>query len=67
MKHNVGGLDRAFRVGIGFPALSVMVATDDFLLKVVFGLVAAGGLVTWAVGYCPINEWLDRNTAKKQE
>jgi len=66
MKHNVGGIDRAFRIGIGFPALSVVVATDDWLLKIVFGVVAAGGIITWALGYCPINDALDRNTVRKQ-
>jgi len=67
MKHNVGGIDRAFRIGIGFPALSVMVATDSWLLKLVFGAVAAAGIITWALGYCPINDALDRDTTKKQD
>jgi len=67
MEHNVGGIDRAFRIGIGFPALSVMVATDDWLLKIVFGAVATVGLVTWALGYCPINDALGRSTVKKQD
>jgi Inner membrane protein YgaP-like, transmembrane domain len=65
MTHNVGGIDRAFRIGIGFPALSVAVATDDWLLRIVFGVVAAGGIITWALGYCPINDALGRNTVKK--
>jgi hypothetical protein len=67
MEHNVGGIDRAFRIGIGFPALSVVVATDDVLLKIVFGVVAAAGIITWALGYCPINDALGRNTTKKQD
>ena len=67
MKHNVGGIDRAFRIGIGFPALSVVVATDDWLLKIIFGVVAAGGIITWALGYCPINDALGRSTVKQAD
>jgi hypothetical protein len=67
MERNVGGIDRAFRFGIGFPSLSVMVATDDWLLKIVFGLVAVAGLTTGLLGYCPINEALGRNTTTKRD
>jgi hypothetical protein len=67
MKKNVGGIDRAFRIGIGFSSLSVVVATDDLLLKFVFSLVAVAGLVTGVLGYCPINDAMDRNTTKKQD
>jgi hypothetical protein len=67
MKHNVGGIDRLFRLGIGIPSLVVAFATDDLLLKAIFGLVAVVGLLTAAIGYCPINDKLNRNTAGKKE
>jgi hypothetical protein len=67
MKHNVGGLDRLFRLGIGVPSLVVAFVTDDLLLKFVFGLVAVVGLLTAAIGYCPINDKLNRNTAEKKK
>jgi len=37
------------------------------LLKIVFGVVAAGGIITWALGYCPINDALDRSTVRRGE
>jgi hypothetical protein len=64
MKKNVGGVDRIFRFGIGFLGLAVFFATDDLLLKTIFGIVAVVGLLTAATGYCPVNDRLGRNTAE---
>ncbi len=67
MKKNVGGVDRIFRVGIGFFSLAVVFTTNDFPLQVIFGVVAVVGLLTAAIGYCPINDKLNRNTAERKQ
>ena len=66
MKKNVGGVDRIFRFGVGFLCLAVFFATDDLLLKVIFGVVAVAGLLTASMGYCPINDTLNINTTAKK-
>lgn len=66
MKKNVGGLDRFFRLGIGFLSMAVFTAADDTFLRLVFGIVAIIGLVTGAIGYCPINDKLGRDTTKAE-
>ena len=66
MKKNVGGVDRIFRFGVGFLCLAVFFATDDLLLKVIFGVVAVIGLLTASMGYCPINDKLNINTTAKK-
>jgi dolichol kinase len=66
MKKNVGGVDRIFRFGVGFLCLAVFFATDDLLLKVIFGVVAVAGLLTASMGYCPINDKLTINTTAKK-
>jgi hypothetical protein len=30
-------------------------------------VVAAGGIITWALGYCPINDALGRSTVKQAD
>ena len=65
MEKNVGGIDRSFRIGIGFPSLVVAFVIEGLLFKVIFGLVALVGLATWLTGYCPLNDALDRDTAPK--
>lgn len=65
MEKNVGGLDRFFRLGIGFLSLAVAVAAEDIVLKLLFGLVALIGLATAITGYCPINAWMGLNTTQK--
>ncbi len=62
MKKNVGGLDRFFRLGIGFLSLAIAYATQDPAMKLIFGLVALVGLATSLTGYCPINARLGINT-----
>ncbi|MEW6324720.1 MAG: DUF2892 domain-containing protein [Nitrospirota bacterium] len=66
MKKNVGGVDRIFRIGVGFLSLAIFFATEDVWLKVIFGVVAVAGLLTAATGYCPINDKMKINTAEKK-
>lgn len=68
MKKNVGGLDRFFRLGLGFLSLAILTAADDPVLRVLFGLTAILGLATGVLGYCPINDklGLDTRTKKKE-
>jgi hypothetical protein len=66
MEKNVGGLDRFFRLGIGFLSLAIAVASRDMALQLIFGLVALIGLGTAATGHCPINKKLGINTAEKK-
>ena len=66
MEKNVGGLDRFFRLGIGFLSLAVSVATEDTAFRLIFGLVALIGLGTAITGYCPINARIGINTTKKK-
>ncbi len=66
MKKNVGGLDRLFRVAVGFASLAIAFASSDTTLRLVFGLVAAIGLGTGLLGYCPINDKLGLNTSVKK-
>jgi hypothetical protein len=65
MEKNVGGLDRFFRLGIGFLSLAIVFASEDSALRLIFGVVALIGLVTAATGYCPINARLGLDTTKK--
>ena len=67
MEKNVGGLDRFFRLGIGFLSLAIAAASQGAFLQVVFGLVAVVGLVTAATGYCPISRRLGINTREKKD
>lgn len=64
MKKNVGGLDRFFRLGIGFLSLAIAYAAQDPTLKFIFGLVALIGLATALTGYCPINARLGIDTRR---
>lgn len=66
MKKNVGGLDRLFRVAVGFASAAIAYATGDPALRLLFGLVAAIGLGTGLLGYCPINDKLGLNTSVKK-
>jgi hypothetical protein len=66
MTKNVGGVDRFFRFGVGFVCLAVVFATDHPIWKVIFGIVAVIGLLTAAMGYCPVSDLLNFNTAKKK-
>jgi hypothetical protein len=66
MKKNVGGLDRLFRLAVGFASAAVAYATGDTALRLVFGLVAVIGLGTGVLGYCPINDKLGLNTSMKK-
>ena len=67
MEKNVGGLDRFFRVGVGFLSLAIAYVVEDSLLRLIFGAVALIGLGTAITGYCPINHKLGLNTTKKKE
>jgi Inner membrane protein YgaP-like, transmembrane domain len=66
VKKNVGGLDRLFRLSIGFASAAVAYVTDDSALRIVFGIVAAIGLGTALLGYCPMNGMLGRDTSTKK-
>ncbi len=66
MKKNVGGLDRFFRIGVGMMSVAIFLATEDFLIRVVFGLAAIVLFATAAIGYCPINDRLGLNTSEKK-
>ncbi len=67
MEKNVGGLDRFFRLGIGFLSLAIVLATEDSVLRLIFGVVALIGLATAITGYCPINARLGLNTTTKKD
>ena len=67
MKKNVGGLDRLFRLAVGFASAAMAYAADDTALRLLLGLVAVIGLGTGVVGYCPINDKLGLNTSTKKE
>jgi len=66
MTRNVGGVDRIFRLGVGFLCLALFFATDHLVWKVIFGVVAVAGLVTASMSYCPISDVLKINTAGKK-
>lgn len=66
MQKNVGGLDRFFRLGIGFWSLAIVLASEDTILRLIFGVVALTGLGTATTGYCPINAKLGLNTTEKR-
>ena len=67
MQKNVGGLDRFFRLGIGFLSLANVLASQDSVLRLIFGVVALTGLATATTGYCPINAKLGLNTTENRE
>ena len=50
LRGNVGGLDRALRVGIGIMLLSLMVVGP----RTTWGLLGLIPLVTGLVGWCPL-------------
>lgn len=66
MKKNVGGLDRLFRLSIGFASAAVAYAIDDTALRLAFGVVAVIGLGTGILGYCPMNGILGLDTSAKR-
>ncbi len=67
MEKNVGGLDRFFRLGIGFLSLAIVLASEDTVLRLIFGVVALIGLATATTGYCPVNARLGLNTTDKKD
>jgi hypothetical protein len=67
MEKNVGGLDRFFRLGIGFLSLAIVMASEDTVLRLIFGVVALIGLATATTGYCPVNARLGLNTTDKKD
>ncbi|HET6465007.1 MAG TPA: DUF2892 domain-containing protein [Nitrospiria bacterium] len=66
MKKNVGGLDRLFRLAVGFASSAIAYASEDMALRLLFGLVAIIGLGTGFLGYCPINHGLGINTSTQK-
>jgi hypothetical protein len=66
VKKNVGGIDRLFRLAIGFASSAIVYASEDMALRLLFGLVAIIGLGTGLFAYCPINHGLGMNTATKK-
>jgi Inner membrane protein YgaP-like, transmembrane domain len=65
--NNVGGLDRLFRLAIGFASLAILFAVEETALRLLLGIVALVGLGTGIVGYCPINRMLGLNTSAKDK
>lgn len=60
---NVGGTDRATRIGIGTALLSTgLFAPIGKPLKVISGVLGAVGLVTGLTRYCPMSQALGRDT-----
>jgi Inner membrane protein YgaP-like, transmembrane domain len=66
VKQNVGGLDRLFRLSIGFASSALAFTTEDLVLRITFGFVALIGLGTGLLGYCPINGILGLDTSTKK-
>jgi len=66
MKKNVGGLDRIYRFGIGFPSLALVFVSTGPILKIVFALVALIGIATALIGYCPLNAAFRVDTTKRK-
>lgn len=69
MKCNVGGMDMAARLVIGAILLVVaLVVPMNAVWQTVVLVLAAIGLVTGAIRYCPLNALLGFNScAQKQE
>ncbi|HET6465859.1 MAG TPA: DUF2892 domain-containing protein [Nitrospiria bacterium] len=66
MKKNVGGLDRLFRLSVGFASAAFAYTADDMALRLLLGLVAVLGIGTGLLGYCPIHAMLGFNTAERK-
>jgi len=67
MKKNVVGLDRLFRLAVGFASAAFAYASEDTALRLVMGLMAVIGLGTGLLGYCPIKDKLGLNDSVKKE
>ena len=67
MKRNIGGLDRFFRLGIGFLSLPLMMIMEGGFLTLLFGVVALVGLGTALTGYCPISQRLGMDTTGRKD
>lgn len=65
-KNNVGGIDRLFRLAVGFMSLAMFFVVEPPLLKIILGAVAVAGLLTAAAGYCPISHMLKIDTTQKK-
>jgi len=65
MNRNVGGLDRLFRLAVGFASLAILFMIEGSALRWLFGIIAVVGLGTGIVGYCPINALLGLTTSAK--
>jgi len=65
LKHNVGGMDRSFRIVLGL-VLMLLIFFGVFTgtLRAVAFVVGAIALVTGVLQYCPINQMLGINTCK---
>ena len=50
MRHNVGGLDRAIRLGLG----AVLLAAGLYVHSTLLLILGVIGLGTGTVGYCPL-------------
>ncbi|MBI3607981.1 MAG: DUF2892 domain-containing protein [Nitrospirae bacterium] len=66
MKKNVGGLDRFYRLGIGFLSVALVFVTESLILKIVFALAALIGIATALIGYCPLNAKFRIDTTKRK-
>ncbi len=68
MKCNVGGVDRTGRIVIGVVLLIVgLVAPIEMVWRVVALVLAAIGLVTGIVRFCPANWFFGINTCKGED
>jgi len=66
VKRNVGGLDRLFRLAVGFASAAFSYATDDTALRLLLGFVAVLGIGTSLFAYCPIHAILGIDTTAKK-
>jgi hypothetical protein len=68
MECNVGGADRAARIGIGTALLGTgLLAPISKPLKVAAGVAGTIGLVTGLTRYCPVSHALHLNTCSRAE
>ncbi len=67
MKNNVGRLDRLFRFSVGFLCLAFAFIAGDIWLRIVFGVVSAVLIGTAVMGFCPLNNLVGLDTARKKD
>lgn len=66
MRRNVGGRDRALRLGVGGAAAITALTADGPIMTAVLALIGLAALATGATGYCPVSRALGRDTYHKK-